>query len=207
MQDVLDAKLWVCHQKKLKFENGYFLEYSPQMCRLLCNNLFTFHMELEKVVVSIAKLSYDIFLKGTTMTSGYLRIPDSSNGKFKNFVSQALKDVCFEFFYSNSKKALKNTDDFHKTIPVNDLIFMAVVVHYTMKGVISGFSKTGTNKVPELSADRCRTNFDKLLDILEHREELEEMVEQWAKIGMGEFDWHVDGSDAGSDVRDINIIL
>ncbi|KAG2082121.1 uncharacterized protein F5147DRAFT_783413 [Suillus discolor] len=99
--------------------------------------------------------------------------------------------------------------DFHNTIPVNGLILVAA-----MKGVISGFSKTGTDKVPELSADRCRTDFDKLhksvdklLDILEHCEELEKMLEQWAKIGMGEFDWHVDGSDAGSDAGDINIIL
>ncbi|KAG1842139.1 hypothetical protein F4604DRAFT_1939011 [Suillus subluteus] len=227
-QEVLDAELWVCHQKKLKFENGYFPEYSPQMCRLLCNDLFTFHTELKKVVISIAKLSYDIFPKGTTMqpeeiknciaaaatkllkTGDYLQIPDSSNGKFKNFVLQALKDVCLEFFYSNSKKALKNTDDFRQTIPVNGLILVAAV----MKGVISGFSETGTNKVPELSADRCRTDFnnlrksvDKLLDILERREELEEMLEQWAKIGMGEFDWHVDGSAAGSDTGDINIVL
>jgi hypothetical protein len=51
-------------------------------------------------------------------------------GKFKNFSSQALKDICIEFFYSNSKKALKNTDDFHRTIPVNGLILVAAVVHY-----------------------------------------------------------------------------
>lgn len=83
-----------------------------------------------------------------------------------------------------------------------------------MKGVISGFSETGTDKVPELSADRCRTDFvrlqksvDKLLDIPERREELEEMLAQWAKIGMGGSDWHSDGSDAGSDAGDINIIL
>ncbi|KAG2111823.1 hypothetical protein DEU56DRAFT_762107 [Suillus clintonianus] len=227
-QEVLDAELWLCHQKKLKFENGYFPEYSPQMCRLLCDDLFTFRTELKKVVISITKSSYDIFPKGTAMlpeqikkhivtaatallkTGDYLRIPDSSNGKFKNFVSQALKDVCLEFFYSNSKKALKNTDDFRQTIPINALILVAAV----MKGVISGFSDTGSDKVPELSADRCRTDFDKLqksvntlLDIPERREELEEMLEQWAKIGMGEFDWHADGSGAGSDAGDINIIL
>ncbi|KAG0705984.1 hypothetical protein DFH29DRAFT_872717 [Suillus ampliporus] len=223
-QEVLDAELWSSHV----LLQGYFLEYGPQMCQLLCDDLFTFRTELKKVVISIAKLSYDIFPKGTAMrpeeikncivaaatkllkTGDYLRIPDSSNGKFKNFVSQALKDVCLKFFYSNSKKALKNTDDFCHTIPVNALILVAAV----MKGVISGFSETGTDKVPELSADRCRTNFDKLrksveklLDIPECREELEEMLDQWAKIGMGEFDWHADGSDAGSDAGDVNIIL
>ncbi|KAG1837826.1 hypothetical protein C8R48DRAFT_782588 [Suillus tomentosus] len=226
-QEVLDAELWVCHQKKLKFEDGYFPAYSPQMCRLLCDDLFTFRTELKKVVISIAKLSYDIFPKGTSLrleeikkrviaaatkllkTGDYLRIPDSSDGKFKNFVSQALKDVCLEFFYGDSKKALKNTDDFHQTIPANALILVAAV----MKGVISGFSETGTDRSPELPADRCRTDFnklrtsvDKLLDIPELREELEEMLQQWAKIGMGESDWHADGSAAGSDV-DINIIL
>ncbi|KAG1901599.1 uncharacterized protein F5891DRAFT_1187470 [Suillus fuscotomentosus] len=222
-QEVLDAELWVCHQKKLKFEDGYFPAYSLQMCQLLCDDLFTFRTELKKVVISIAKLSYDIFPKGTSLrleeikkhviaaatkllkTGDYLRIPDSSDGKFKNFVSQALKDVCLKFFYGDSKKVLKNMDDFHQTIPANALILM--------KGVISGFSETGTNRSPELPADRCRTDFnklwtsvDKLLNIPELREELEEMLQQWAKIGMSESDWHADGSAAGSDV-DINIIL
>ncbi|KAG1891928.1 uncharacterized protein F5891DRAFT_986422 [Suillus fuscotomentosus] len=226
-QEVLDAELWVCHQKKLKFEDGYFPAYSPQMCRLLCDDLFMFRTELKKVVISIAKLSYDIFPKGTSLrseeikkrviaaatkllkTGDYLWIPDSSYGKFKNFVLQALKDVCLEFFYGDSKKALKNTDDFHQTIPANALILVAAV----MKGVISGFSETGTDRSPELPADRCRTDFnklrtsvDKLLDIPELRKELEEMLQQWAKIGMGKSDWHADGSAAGSDV-DINIIL
>lgn len=82
-----------------------------------------------------------------------------------------------------------------------------------MKGVISGFGETGTDKSPELPTDRCRTDFnklwasvDKLLDIPELHEELQEMLQQWAKIGTGESDWHADGSAAGSDV-DINIIL
>ncbi|KAG1870493.1 hypothetical protein C8R48DRAFT_770942 [Suillus tomentosus] len=200
----LRKKSWtVCHQKKLKFKDGYFPAYSLQMCRLLCDDLFTFRTELKRVVISIAKLSYDIFLKGTSLrseeikkhviaaatkllkTGDYLRIPDSSDRKYKNFVLQALKDVCLEFFYGDSKKALKNTDDFHQTIPANALILVAAV----MKGVISGFSETGTNRSPELPADRCRTNFnklrtsvDKLLDIPELREELEEMLQQWLRL-------------------------
>ncbi|KAG2126257.1 uncharacterized protein EDB93DRAFT_1257645 [Suillus bovinus] len=67
-----------------------------------------------------------------------------------------------------------------------------------LKGVISGFSKTGTDKVPELSADRCRADFvkwqksvDKLLDILKHHEELEEMSAQWAKIVEHEALYHM----------------
>ncbi|KAG2047567.1 hypothetical protein BDR06DRAFT_1013725 [Suillus hirtellus] len=114
-------------------------------------------------------------------TGGYLCIPDLSNGKWKIFVLQALMDSCLAFYYSNSKKALKNTDEFHHTIPLNMLILMAAV----MKGVISGFSETGTNKVPDLSADRCRNNLnllqkslDKLMDILKHCDELEDMLAQ-----------------------------
>ncbi|KAG1854256.1 hypothetical protein F4604DRAFT_1686099 [Suillus subluteus] len=168
VQEVLDAKLWVCHQKKLKFENGFFPEYCLQICQLLCDDLFTFHTELKKVVISIAKLSYDIFPKGSSLrseeiknciigaatkllkTGDYLQISDLSDGKFKNFVSHALKDVCLEFFYSNSKKVLKNTDDFHQTIPVNALNLM--------------------------------TSVDKLVNIPELHRELEEMLQHWAKI-------------------------
>ncbi|KAG1893325.1 uncharacterized protein F5891DRAFT_1196556 [Suillus fuscotomentosus] len=206
VQEVLDAKLWVCHQKKLKFEDGYFPAYSPQMCQLLCDDLFTFHTELKKIEIKKCVIAAATKL---LKTGDYLWIPDLSDGKFENFVLQALKDVCLEFFYGDSKKALKNTDDFHQTIPINTLILVVAV----MKGVISGFSETGTDKSPELPADRCRADFnklrtsvDKLLDIPELCEELEEMLQQWAKIGMGESDWHADRSAAGSDV-DINIIL
>ncbi|KAG2119148.1 uncharacterized protein F5147DRAFT_648199 [Suillus discolor] len=141
--------------------------------------------ELKKVVISIAKLLYDIFMKGTSLqseeikkcviaaatkllkTGDYLQIPDSFD---------ALKDVGLEFFYSNSKKALKIMDDFHQTIFVNVLILVVV------------------------------TSVDKLLNIPELCEELKEMLQQWTKIGMSEFDWHADGSAAGGDMN-INIIL
>ncbi|KAG2121289.1 hypothetical protein DEU56DRAFT_918218 [Suillus clintonianus] len=69
------------------------------MSQLLCDDLFMFHTELKKVVISVAKASYDIVPKGTMArkdevqkcviakatkllkTSDYLRIPDSSNTK------------------------------------------------------------------------------------------------------------------------------
>ncbi|KAG1827696.1 hypothetical protein EV424DRAFT_1537283 [Suillus variegatus] len=193
---------------------------------LLCNDLYTFRTELKKVIIPIVKLVYNIFPKGTVTckediqkhviaaatellkTGDYLRIPDLSNGEWKNFVSQALMDGCLAFYYSSSKKALKNTDEFHCTIPQNGLILVAAV----MKGVLSGFSETGTDKLPDLSADKCRSDFnslrrsvDKLMDIPKHHEELEDMLAQWAMIGMGEF-VHGDAS-AGSDLEDVNIIL
>ncbi|KAG1831471.1 hypothetical protein EV424DRAFT_1342849 [Suillus variegatus] len=96
-------------------------------------------------------------------------------------------DGCLAFYYSSSKKALKNMDKFRCTIPQNGLILVAAV----MKGVLSVFSKTGTDKLPDLSADKCRSDFnslrrsvDKLMDIPKHHEELEDMLVQWAMIGM-----------------------
>ncbi|KAG1817643.1 uncharacterized protein BJ212DRAFT_1299172 [Suillus subaureus] len=160
-REVLDTVLWTYHEKKIKLER-----------------------ELKKIVVSIAKRAYNIFLQGST-------------GNFKNFMVQALKDACLEFYYSNSKKALKNMDEFHQTIPINAMLLVAVV----LKGIISGFHETGTNKVPELTAEQCRAHFvnlwksiDTLLDVPEHHEELEDMLEQWARIGMGDFNEYADGS-------------
>ncbi|KAG2739094.1 hypothetical protein P692DRAFT_20756717, partial [Suillus brevipes Sb2] len=145
-REVLDAVLWIYHEKKNKLERGYFPEYDIDMCRLLCDDLFTFHTELKKVIIPIAKRAYDIFLQGSAtrkeeaqkhvtataarlLKSGdYLRLPDSSGGSFKNFTLQALKDACLKFYYSNSKKALKNTDEFHCTIPVNAMLLVAAVV-------------------------------------------------------------------------------
>ncbi|KAG1792579.1 uncharacterized protein HD556DRAFT_1444266 [Suillus plorans] len=149
-REVLDTVLWTYHEKKIKLERGYFLEYTMQMCWLLCNDLFTFHTELKKIVISIAKRAYNIFPQGSTMrkeecqrqvtaattrllkSGDYLRLPDSSGGNFKNFTVQALKDACLEFYYSNTA---------------------------VLKGVISGFHETGTDKVPELTAEQCRTHF------------------------------------------------
>ncbi|KAG2055950.1 hypothetical protein BDR06DRAFT_1006423 [Suillus hirtellus] len=210
-QEVLDAELWRYHKKKIKMDKGYFLEYKAQMSRVLCDDLFTFRTELKKVIIPIAKSAYDIFPKGTVTrkediqkhvitaatkllkTGGYLHVPDSSNGKWKNFVSQALMDGCLAFYYSNSKKALKNTDEFHRTIPPNALILVAAV----MKGVISGFFETGTDKVPDLSAEKCRTDFnllqkslDKLMDIPECHDKLEDMLALWAGIGMVQKAFH-----------------
>ncbi|KAG2143606.1 hypothetical protein DEU56DRAFT_910737 [Suillus clintonianus] len=89
-----------------------------------------------------------------------------------------------------------------------------LLVAAVLKGVLSGFRETGTDKVPDLTAEQCRTHFanlqksvDKLLDIPERREELEDMLEQWARIGMGDYDEYADGSVADSDAEDVNIIL
>ncbi|KAG1905435.1 uncharacterized protein F5891DRAFT_976368 [Suillus fuscotomentosus] len=211
-QEVLDAELWMYHEKKIKLDNVHD------------TNVVT---ELKKIVISIAKASYNIFPKGTIArkdevqrcviakatkllkTSDYLCIPDSSNGKWKNFVSQALRDGCLEFYYGNSKKALKNTDEFRHTIPINGLLLVGAVV----KGVLTGFRKTGTDKVPDLSADKCRADFnslqrsvDALLENPDHCVELEEMLEQWAMIGAGDLDFD-EGSMGGRDMDDVNIIL
>ncbi|KAG1798229.1 uncharacterized protein HD556DRAFT_1306256 [Suillus plorans] len=232
-QEVLDAELWVYHEKKIKLDNGYFPQYTTQMLRLLCDDLFTFRTELKKVVISVAKASYDIFPKGTMArkdevqkcviakatkllkTGDYLRIPDSSDGKWRNFVSQALRDGCLEFYYGNSKKALKNTDEFRRAIPVNGLLLVGAVslMNQQTKGVLTGFRETGTDKVPDLSADKCRADFnslqksvDALLENPDRRAELEEMLEQWAMIGMGDLDFD-EGNTGGSDMEDVNIIL
>lgn len=81
------------------------------------------------------------------------------------------------------------------------------------KGVLTGFRETGTDKVPDLSADKCRADFDllqrsvdALLKIPDRRAELEEMLEQWAMIGVGDLDFDEDNT-GGSDMEDVNIIL
>ncbi|KAG1891286.1 hypothetical protein F4604DRAFT_1673178 [Suillus subluteus] len=162
-QEVLDAELWRYHEKEIKMDK------------------VTHKDDIQKHVITAATK----LLK----TGDYLHIPDSSNGEWKNFVSQALVDGCLVFYYSNSKKVLKNTDRFSCTIPPNGLILVAAV----MKGVLSGFSETGTDKLPDLSAEKCRSDFnslrrsvDRLVDIPKHCEELDDMLTQWAKIGMGE---------------------
>ncbi|KAG1883694.1 hypothetical protein F4604DRAFT_1677434 [Suillus subluteus] len=210
-QEVIDAELWIYHKNKIKLDNVPGTNGTA---------------ELKKVVVSIVKKSYGIFPKGAVAheemqkcvtanttkllkTSDYLHTPDSSDGRWKNFVSQALKDSCLKFYYGNSKKALKNTEEFQCSIPVNGLLLVAVMI----KGVITGFHETSTDKVPDLSADKCRANFnslqksvDNLINNPEHGKDLKEMLEEWVMTGMG--DCYFDDNNAGgSDMEDVNVIL
>ncbi|KAG1894106.1 uncharacterized protein F5891DRAFT_1195665 [Suillus fuscotomentosus] len=208
-QKVLDAELWMYHEKKIKLDNSYFPQYTTQMSWLLCDDLFMFRTELKKVVISVAKASYDIVPKGTMArkdevqkcviakatkllkTGDYLCVPDLSNGKWKNFVSQALRDGCLEFYYGNSKKALKNTSEFRRAIPVNGLLLVGAV----MKGVLTG-----------ADFNSLQRSTDALLENPDCRAELEEMLEQWAMIGAGDLDFD-EGGTGGSDMEDVNIIL
>ncbi|KAG1814587.1 uncharacterized protein BJ212DRAFT_1300406 [Suillus subaureus] len=141
-REVLDTVLWTYHKKNIKLERDVLAE-------------------LKKIIISIAKRAHNIFLQGSTMrmdetqkqittaatkllkSGDYLWLPELSDGKFKNFTAQALKDACLKFNYSNSKKALKNMDEFHQTIPVNAMLLVAAV----LKGVISGICETSTNKL------------------------------------------------------------
>ncbi|KAG1898870.1 uncharacterized protein F5891DRAFT_1190361 [Suillus fuscotomentosus] len=133
VQEVIDAALWIYHEKKIKLDNGYFPQYRTQMVQL---------------------------------------------------------DSCLKFYYSNSKKALKNTDEFQCSIPVNGLLLVAMMI----KGVTTGFHKTGTDK-----------SVDNLIDNPEHGREIEEMLEEWAMTGMG--DHYFDDDVGGSDMEDVNVIL
>ncbi|KAG2360914.1 hypothetical protein BDR07DRAFT_1377620 [Suillus spraguei] len=162
------------------------------MSQQLCDDLFTFHMELKKIVIFIAKQLYGIFSKGNLIhkkcisaavakllkTGEYLWLPNSS---------EVLKEACLSFYYGNSKKALKT------------------------KGVLSGFHDSGTDKVPDLTADTCRANFNllqksinKLMAIPECCVELEEMLKEWAEEGMiGELRNDLDSAVGSND----NIII
>ncbi|KAG1744790.1 hypothetical protein EDB19DRAFT_1826933 [Suillus lakei] len=196
VREVLDAVLWKYHSKDIRLEK----EYREQMLRLLCDDLFTFRMELKKVIISIAKQLYGIFLRSSVhgglvqkhvtevasklIKSGdYLRLPDSSEGKYKNFISQVLKDGCQDFYYGNGKKVLKLTEEFQCSIPVNGLVLVATVSPQA-KGVLTGFRETA---IP----DRCR--------------ELEEMLEEWAESGM--MNGLCNDSDGGSAEEDVNIVI
>ncbi|KAG2073059.1 hypothetical protein BDR04DRAFT_1116584 [Suillus decipiens] len=139
---------------------------------------------------------------GNTGTRGYFP-------EYKVLMLQlVLKEACLSFYYGNGKKVLKVTDIFQDRILVNGLILVTVV----MKGVLSGFNDSGTDKVPDLTADMCRADFnllqksvDKLMTIPKCCVELEEMLKEWAEEGMmGELCNDLDSA-VGSD--DINIII
>ncbi|KAG0708252.1 hypothetical protein DFH29DRAFT_871153 [Suillus ampliporus] len=173
-QDVFDAELWVYHEKDQIGQRLFPAVHDTNVAA-----------ELKKVVISIAKASYDIFPKGT----------------------MARKDEVQKCVIAKATKLLKTGD--YLRIPDSS----NSSTNQQMKGVLAGFRETGTDKVPDLSADKCRADFnslqrsvDALLENPDHRAELEEMLEQWAMIGAGDLDFD-EGNSGGSGMEDVNIIL
>ncbi|KAG2058766.1 hypothetical protein BDR06DRAFT_968272 [Suillus hirtellus] len=153
-REVLDKMLWTYHKEKIKLERGYFPQYNMQMGQLLCNELCN---DLFTFCTELKKIIISIAKRGSTMQK-----------------DEAQKQVT-----TAATKLLKSGD------------YLQLPDSSDLKGVISGFCETSTDKVPDLTAEQCRTHFvnlqksvDTLLDIPECCEELEDMLEQWARVGI-----------------------
>ncbi|KAG2123194.1 hypothetical protein BD769DRAFT_1389337 [Suillus cothurnatus] len=133
---------------------------------------------------------WDTFLSHCKLlkSGDYLQLPDSS---------EVLKDVCQDFYYSNSKKALKLTNEFQCSILVNGLIFA--------KDILTDFHNTSTDKVPDLSADKCRSDFNSIQKSVDTLMELKEMLEEWTQFGM--MNGSCNDSDSSLCDKDVNIII
>jgi len=80
------------------------------------------------------------------------------------------------------------------------------------KDILTDFHNTSTDKVPDLSADKCRSDFnfiqksvDTLMGIPDCHWELKEMLEEWTQFGM--MNGSCNDSDSSLCDKDINIII
>ncbi|KAN0101090.1 hypothetical protein V8E55_001074, partial [Tylopilus felleus] len=138
-----------------ELEKEIYPEHQAGMCRLISNifcmfyifnDMQTFHSDLKKKVVRNLHVDYDISPSKNAKTAeersaqiknkadellssvAYLQEDIDANGKSSNFAHHGLHWPCLVFFYSNSKKALRQFAEFQPHMPYKTLMLVSAIV-------------------------------------------------------------------------------
>ncbi|KAF8430763.1 hypothetical protein L210DRAFT_871473, partial [Boletus edulis BED1] len=121
----------------------------------------------------------------------FLRGAPDSLGKTSNFAHPALKKVCLAYFYSSSDKALRQFPDFQEYIPERALLLVGAMVCCIVRFTLEIFAMHGFNKCVSLNVEQVEGHYTNLCRLLNqvaadkyHGPKLDNMLRQWAKIGM-----------------------
>ncbi|KAF8449428.1 hypothetical protein L210DRAFT_3641009 [Boletus edulis BED1] len=192
-------------EEGLELEAGFYPEYGRQMAIILYSDTQIFRSEVKKCVTRSIVDDYHLF-PPENLQSEIERIefvknkaarllenaqflcgaPDSL-GKTSNFAHPALKKVCLTYFYSSSDKALRQFPDFQEYIPERALLLVGAMIHFTLEI----FATHGFNKRVSLNVEQVEGHYTNLCRLLNqvtadkyHGPKLDNMLHQWAKIGM-----------------------
>ncbi|KAF8137693.1 hypothetical protein EV363DRAFT_1155703 [Boletus edulis] len=192
-------------EEGLELEAGFYPEYGRQMAIILYSDTQTFRSEVKKCVTRSVVDDYHLFPPENLQSeieriefvknkaarllenAQFLRGAPDSLGKTSNFAHPALKKVCLAYFYSSSDKALRQFPDFQEYIPERALLLVGAMVRFTLET----FATHGFNKRVSLNVEQVEGHYTNLCRLLNqvaadkyHGPKLDNMLRQWAKIGM-----------------------
>ncbi|KAI6020833.1 hypothetical protein PISMIDRAFT_19830 [Pisolithus microcarpus 441] len=170
---------------------GYYPTHKLDMCRLLFNDILTFHSDLKKVVIKSLHADYDLYPPTTAKTeeqriaavkkkandllnmARYLHGEPDSQGRASNFAHRALKNICLAFYY--------------RICPYRVLVLVVAMVH----ALLSSFRKHGIDNSAQVNSqdiDEAYTALNEMiLDVLDHPHhgpKLNALLTDWAQSGM-----------------------
>ncbi|KAF8119246.1 hypothetical protein EV363DRAFT_1411559 [Boletus edulis] len=190
-----------------ELEKGIYPEHRVGMCRLIFNDTQTFRSDLKKEVAKNLRVDYDIFPSKNAKTAeertmqikskavellssaAYLRGDVDANGKSSNFAHRGLQRPCLAFFYSNSKKALRQFTEFQPHVPYKTLTLVGAIVY----GLLDGLREYGDDQlafentswsVIQSAQQQLNESLTNLLGNDYHGSKLNAMLEDWAQTGM-----------------------
>ncbi|KIK16386.1 hypothetical protein PISMIDRAFT_15863 [Pisolithus microcarpus 441] len=175
------------------------------MCRLLFNDILTFHSNLKKAVIKSLHADYKLYPPATTKTEEqhieavkkkaddllstvrYLHGEPDDQGRVSNFAHRALKNICLAFYYGNMSKCLCQFPEFQEYVPYRALALFTAMVH----ALLSSLRKHSIDNSAQINSqdveDAYATLSKAILDVLDHPHhgpKLNVMLADWAWSGM-----------------------
>ncbi|KAF8123797.1 hypothetical protein EV363DRAFT_1455185 [Boletus edulis] len=101
---------------------------------------------------------------------------------------EGLKHVCLGIFYSNTSKCLRQFPELQKYVPYNALMLVATFVHavlgiFMQNGHIPRNLKLDVNQLKD-TYNKLHHSLTRLTEDEYHGEKLDNMLEEWAALGM-----------------------
>ncbi|KAH7917905.1 hypothetical protein BV22DRAFT_1052111 [Leucogyrophana mollusca] len=218
--EILRQKLldWTSTNRPL--ERGFFPEYQSGMKCLLYDDLTMFQTEMKKSAKTSCRSGYPLFPKKVLpkkqhtefVKKGSARAAaQDENHRTDNFGAAPIRDGCISFYYANTRKSLKHTVEFRKTIPPEAVATYATAV----KCVLHGYAEHRTDtKGPSFNGDRYRDELahnkhllSKVMKHEYHGPKTRRLLREWAQIGFNGARSSSDSSDYGGDNSDEEIVM
>ncbi|KAH0839473.1 hypothetical protein J3R83DRAFT_282 [Lanmaoa asiatica] len=226
-----------CYEVLLGVIARYEKEQMPVELRYgLYDDVGSFHSIIKKAAQEAVPVGYTLFAPPSIISwevrtaivkdkakqllehSAYLRGELDENGKTLHFGHPVLKQICLSIFYASSRKSLRIFPEFHQSIPLKALVFIAAIVsnpllppanpYYALqvRSVLTVYRNDRKDTNPVMNAKDLETAYNKFFQSLQatkkHRSkgpQLGNMLANWAFEGMDGYYSNGAGDDDGMD--------
>ncbi|KAH0831087.1 hypothetical protein J3R83DRAFT_13648 [Lanmaoa asiatica] len=213
-----------------------FSERKDDMATLLYDDVGSFRSVIKKATQEAVPVGYALFAPPSVISrevrtaivkdkakqllehSAYLQGELNENGKTLHFGHPILKQICLSIFYASSRKSLRIFPEFHQSVPLKALAFVAAIVsnpllppanpYYALqvRSVLTVYRNDGKDTNPAMNVKDLETAYNKFFQSLQatkkHRSKgprLGDMLANWAFEGMDGYYSNGAGDDDGMD--------